>query len=351
MRTLWAALLAAGSLLATAIAEPQLPRRAGAANETYPAHDVLYDFVRTPKGERVRLIVTRPRDARNLPAVFVAGWLSCDSAEAPDGTKEAIGLTFRRIAGLPNFALVRMDKPGVGDSEGDCATTDFDTELAAYRAAFQKMLAYNFIDRTRIFVFGLSNGAGWAPLVSGSAPVKGFAVSGGWVKTWFEHMLEIERRRFALAGKSPGEVNGLMPRAARLYTGWLVVGRAPRELFKHEPALAEIWPGEGDSLYGRPHTYYQQLQKLNLAEAWSRVRVPTLVLYGENDWIMSRDDHEKIAALVNRNTKGAATLIVVPGMDHSLEKTASLENAFAGKREPYDGKAADIIVNWLVSNR
>lgn len=351
MWTFLAALLAAGSVAVTAAAEPQLPRRAGATNETYPAHDVLYDSVRMPSGERVRLIVTRPHDARNLPVVFVAGWLSCDTVEAPDNTKEAIGLTFRRIAGLPNFALVRTEKPGVGDSEGDCAKTDFDTELAAYRAAFQHMLAYNFIDKTRVFVLGLSNGAGWAPLVSNGAPVKGYVVAGGWVKTWFEHMMEIERRRFALAGKAPGEVNDIMPRAARLYTGYLVVGRPPSELLKHEPALAEIWPGEGDSLYGRPYTYYQQLQKLNLAAAWSRVRAPALVLYGENDWIMSRDDHETIAALVNRNTKGAATLAILPGTDHSLEKTASLENAFAGKREAFDGKAADLIANWLVAHR
>ncbi|MFO1187890.1 MAG: alpha/beta hydrolase [Alphaproteobacteria bacterium] len=350
MRHSWAGILVAAGLCAAASAEPQLPRRAGAADETYPAHDVIYDSVRTPKGERVRLIVTRPHDARNLPVVFLAGWLSCDSVEAPNDTKEAIGLTFRRIAGLSSFALVRMEKPGVGDSEGDCAELDFNAELAAYRAVFRHMLAYNFIDKTRVFVLGLSNGAGWAPLVAEGVPVKGYVIAGGWVKTWFEHMMEIERRRFALMGKSPGEVNEIMPRAARLYTGYLVVGRPPSELLKHEPALAEIWPGEGDRLYGRPTPTISSWE-LNLAEAWSRVRAPTLVLYGENDWIMSRDDHETIVALVNRNTKGAATLAILPGADHSLEKTASRENAFAGKREPFDGKAAELIANWLVAHR
>ena len=62
--------------------------------------------------------MTRPRAGKEkLPVIFVAGWLSCDSVEAPAETKDATGIVFRGLAQMPGFCLFRMDKHGVGDSE------------------------------------------------------------------------------------------------------------------------------------------------------------------------------------------------------------------------------------------
>ena len=228
--------------------------------------------------------MTRPREAKGkLPVIFVAGWLSCDSVEAPADTKDATGIVFRGLAQMPGFCLFRMDKQGVGDSEGDCAQNDFEAELAGYRAAFRALGKYDFVDSNQVYILGISNGGGFAPLIPESeaerARVKGYISVGGWVKTWFEHMLEIERRRFALAGKSPGEVNDRMKGAAALYSEWLIKGRNVEAIVKEKPELAELWPEGKDvaHLYGRPLAFYEQLQKLNLAAAWSRVKVPALI--------------------------------------------------------------------------
>src|SRR5438445_13588929 len=107
-------------------------------------------------------------------------------------------------------------------------------------------------------------------------------------------MLQIERHRFALMGKSPGEVNDRMKSAATLYHEWLIEGRRVSDILKEQPQLADLWPEGKDHahLYGRPLAFYQQLQKLNLAGAWSRVTAPTYALRGEFDWIMSREDHQ-----------------------------------------------------------
>src|SRR5262249_17255427 len=139
--------------------------------------------------------------------IFVVGWLSCDSVEAPPGSMDGSQLVLQSIARLPGFATVRMDKAGVGDSQGDCASTDFTTELGGYRQAFRALRDYTFVDPDRIFLFGISNGGGFAPLVAEGAPVKGYVVDGGWIKTWYEHMLEIERRRLGLQGTGPAELN------------------------------------------------------------------------------------------------------------------------------------------------
>ncbi|MFZ0917434.1 MAG: hypothetical protein WAN04_11110 [Candidatus Udaeobacter sp.] len=339
--------------IAMELCAEELPRKANAPRETYPGAEVIYDSITTPDGKRLRTIVTKPREAKGrVPVIFVAGWLSCDSVEAPAGTRDESGLVFRGLAQLPQFALFRIDKQGVGDSEGVCAETDFESELASYRAAFRALKNYDFLDTKRIYVLGISNGGGFAPLVpesdSEQAQVRGYISVGGWVKTWFEHMLEIERRRFALMGKSPGEVNDRMKGVATLYYEWLIKGRSVDDILKEQPQLADLWPEGKDHahLYGRPLGFYQQLQQLNLAAAWSRVKVPTYVLRGAFDWIMSREDSELIAAFVNKNGD-LASFYEMPNTGHTFQHYLSLADAFKGKRAPFDPKVIALLVEWL----
>jgi pimeloyl-ACP methyl ester carboxylesterase len=339
--------------VAAALSAEELPRKAKTPRETYRNVDVLYDFVTAPDGKRLRTIITKPRDAKGkLPVIFVAGWLSCDSVEAPAGTKDESGLVFRGLAQLQEFALFRMDKQGVGDSEGDCSETDFDSELAGYRAAFRALQNYDFIDTQKIYILGISNAGGFAPLIPESnadqAQVRGYISVGGWVKTWFEHMLEIERRRFALMGKSPGEVNDRMKKAATLYFEWLIKGRSVDDILKQQPQLTDLWPEEKDHahLYGRPLGFYQQLQQLNLAAAWSRVKVPTYVLRGAFDWIMSREDSEQISGYVNKNGD-LASFYEIPNTGHTFQHYLSLADAFKGKSAPFDPKVIGLLADWL----
>ena len=340
-------------MIAGVVCAEDLARKSKSPRETYPRVDVIYDSVTAPDGTRLRTIITKPRGANGkLPAIFVAGWLSCDSMEAPADTKDESGLVFRGLAQLHEFALFRMDKQGVGDSEGVCGETDFDSELAGYRAAFRALKNYDFIDPRRVYILGISNGGGFAPLVPESdaeqGQVRGYISVGGWVKTWFEHMLEIERRRFALMGKSPSEVNDRMKGAAILYHEWLIKGRSVDDILKEQPQLADLWPEGKDHahLYGRPLRFYQQLQKLNLAAAWSRVRVPTYVLRGAFDWIMSREDSELISTYVNKNGD-LASFYEIPDTGHTFQHYLSLADAFKGKRAPFDPNMIGLLADWL----
>jgi pimeloyl-ACP methyl ester carboxylesterase len=340
--------------MTAALCAEELPRKVKRPRENYPNVDVIYDSVAAPDGKRLRTIITKPHHAKGkLPVIFVAGWLSCDSVEAPAGTKDASGLVFQGLARSPHFSLFRVDKQGVGDSDGVCAETDFEAELAGYRAAFRALKNYEFIDTNRVFVLGISNGGGFAPLVPESeaeqARVRGYISVGGWVKTWFEHMLEIERRRFALMGKSPAEVTDRIKGASALYYEWLIKGHTVPDVLKERPELAELWPEGKDQthLYGRPLKFYEQLQKLNLAGAWSRVTAPTYALHGEFDWIMSREDHQLIAAYVSANG-GEAYAYEVPQMGHTFQHYLSLADAFKGREAPFDSKVIGLLTDWLM---
>ncbi|MDP9091218.1 MAG: alpha/beta hydrolase [Pseudomonadota bacterium] len=331
-----------------------LPRKSSTPNrdESYPGVTVQYDTIGDCCGNRLRLIVTHPqRDSGRIPAIFVVGWLSCDSVEAPPGTTDATQLVLQAVAKLPGFATMRMDKAGVGDSEGKCGSTDFTAELDSYRRAFRKLRDYPFVDTNRVFVFGISNGGGFAPLVAEGAPVRGYVVDGGWIKTWYEHMLEIERRRLKLSGHPSSEINSMMKSVEALYSAYLLNRESPQQIFEKSPELKKLWEGEPNQQYGRPVAYYQQLQDLNLMAVWSHVKEPVLALHGEFDWIMSRSDLELMAELVNRNAPGAAEFVELPVTGHTFEHYSSMETAFSGMALPFDDHIAVRIREWFKKHR
>jgi pimeloyl-ACP methyl ester carboxylesterase len=127
-----------------------------------------------------------------------------------------------------------MDKPGVGESQGDCSKADFNSEMEGWRAAFDALGEYD-MDRERVFVVGLSNGGGFSPLAAQEHPVRGFVSAGSWGRTWYEHMLELERRRRTEEGKSPDEVNASVTVFADFYNLYLMKGMTPGQVIAQHP--------------------------------------------------------------------------------------------------------------------
>jgi pimeloyl-ACP methyl ester carboxylesterase len=212
-----------------------------------------------------------------------------------------------------------MDKPGVGESQGTpCNKADYQGELEGYRAAFDSVSKYDFIDPQRVFVMGLSNGGGVGPLVSGEHRVLGFIAASSWGRTWYEHMLENERVRLTTNGKSPAEVNNAVKAFTQFYDSYLIQGQTPGEVIRQHPQWKALWYDEPDGQYGRPASFYQQLQALNLGESWQKVDAPVLVIHGSSDTIMSRADSSAIAEIVNQAHAGRARLVDVPGMAHDF---------------------------------
>lgn len=318
--------------------------------EAIPNADVFYADVPF-SGYTLRSIITKPKDARGkLPVVFEAAWLSCDSVEQPKGPEDGFTQLLWDIASRSGMATYRVDKPGVGESGGPkCADSDFSTELEAYRAAFQAMKQLPFVDTSRIYVLGFSNGGGFAPLVPGADDrVRAYVVCSGWYKTWYEHMIEHERRRLALAGATEAEVNAKLRGFERFYDLYLNQKLTPAQVEQSDPALKGLWYDEPARQYGRPAAYYQQLQALNLAEAWSKVDAPVLAIHGEYDWVMSGGDYQLLVAALNRRHAGSAEFVEWPKADHGLYIHDAPEKAFHhDPAQRYDPKLSDRVLEWL----
>lgn len=313
------------------------PSPAQSKREQFQNADVTYGWAQDSAGHKLRTFVTRPKNAAaRVPAIFFVGWLSCDSVEYPDGETDPFGAILRRLIDQSGYATMRMDKPGVGESEGDCSKADYQTELSGYQAAFEQLLKYDFIDPRRIVVIGLSNGGGTAPLVAGHHLVRGYVAVSSWGRTWYEHMLELERVRLTAAGKVPAEVNAAMKVFPSFYNLYLNERRTPGEVLEAHPEWKGLWYDAPDGQYGRPAAFYQQLQALNLGQVWQEVSVPVLVLHGGADRIMSRADSQAIADSVNRAHPGQATYVEIDDASHALAIGQKL-----------DDKVVPTILEWL----
>lgn len=306
--------------------------------EHFEKAEILYDWVTSDHGDRLRTFISRPRQAApTVPVIFFVSWLSCDSVEAPKGETDGFAAFIHRLIDQSGFATVRVDKPGVGESGGGpCATVDFLREMGGYRAAFESMQKYAFIDLAQVFVVGLSNGGAVAPLVAGSRPVHGYVAAGSWGRTWYEHMLDLERQRLTAEGKSPAAVNRGMQAFAEFYVEYLVHRRTPGEILRQRPEWKSLWYDAPDGQYGRPAAFYQQLQETNLGGAWESVAAPVLVIRGSEDEFMSRADSEAIADSVNRSHPGAARYLEIKGMSHGL----TINGRFHSDLIP-------IVLNWM----
>jgi pimeloyl-ACP methyl ester carboxylesterase len=301
--------------------------------EQFQNADAVYDWVRDAQGNQLRTIVTKPKTARGrVPVIFFAGWLSCDSVEYPRGETDGFGAIFWRLIETSGYATLRMDKEGVGDSAGDCSKTDFLTELSGYRAAFASLGKYPFIDLERVFVVGLSNGGGTSPLIAQEHAVRGYVAASSWGRTWYEHMLELERVRLSRDKSiTAAAMNSALKKFTDFYSLYLIHKMTPGEILKQHADWAGIWYDEPDGQYGRPAAFYQQLQDLNLGEAWSAVKAPVLVLRGSSDSIMSFNDSFAIADIVNRAGLGRAVFVEVPGADHLLSVNGKLADSVVPK--------------------
>src|SRR5206468_12461678 len=320
--------------------------------EPIPNTETFRASISSGAGYPLEVFLTRPKGASGkLPVLFEVAWLSCDSAEQPKGVEDGFTQLIWDLASRSGFATFRVNKPGVGESGGPkCSDLDWAAELAAYRAAFAAMKDFEFLDTSRVYIIGFSNGGGVAPLVADGAPVRGYLVFSGWYKTWFEHMLEHERRRMRLSGLSEGEIARRMRQYAMFYDLYLNQKMTPGQIIAQHPEFKVIWYDQPEHQYGRPAAFYQELQDLNLAEAWERVTAPVLAIHGEYDWVMSSDDSKLMVNALNAKRPGSAEFIEWPRADHLLYTHASEAKAFHHDPEQkYDPQLTERVLAWLSS--
>lgn len=317
------------------------------ALEEHSNLDTFYEEVISTYGITQRTIITKPRKVGKQAAIILIGGLSCSSIETYPGRSGNWVQTIKDLVEKSGMVVMRIEKPGVGDSEGDCSKSDFLTDLAGYKAAIKSLKSKPYVDPNKIIVYGSSMGSALAPVLANEFDLAGVISDGTFFKTWYEHMLEIERRIRLFQGDTESEIVKKMNRYyIPLYYGMLIEKKTYGEVVRDYPALAEYNYHGVEHMYGRPLSYYHQLQDFDLAGAWEKVKVPVRILRGTNDWIMSSFDNHMIIEVLERNGHTDHVLYEYPGLDHwnTIHKTA--KNSFEGKPGSWDPNTINKIINW-----
>ena len=316
--------------------------------ESHETLDTHYEEIISDAGIRQRTIITIPKERPDkLPAMIMLQGLSCSSIEVYPGRSGNWPRHINYLVENSDMVVMRVEKPGVGDSDGDCGATDFHTELEGYRAAIRELKAKAYVDTTRIIVYGSSMGSALAPLLANEFRLAAVISDGTFFKTWFEHMLEIERRIRQMNGDSESIIvkkmnEGFIP----LYYGMLIEGKTYEEVIKENPSLSDYNYHGPAHMYGRPVEYYQQLQQMDLAGEWQKLQAPLRILYGSNDWIMSKFDNEMIMNVLDAAGHKNHELLIYPGLDHWNTIHESAANSFFGKPGRWEPKVPQQIVDW-----
>ena len=159
------------------------------------------------------------------------------------------------------------------------------------------------------------------------------------------------RSHATIARAAPADVNAAMKAFAGFYDRVLNGGQTPRTVLAQNPQWARHWYDAPEHQYGRPIRYYQQLQALDVEGAWHKVAVPTLVVWGEYDWIMGREESDRAAAIVKARDPSLATYVIRPRMNHHFDAFADPVAAFKEEGGAYDDGAAKAMVAWLRERR
>lgn len=217
-------------------------------------------------------------------------------------------------------ALHRIERRGVGDSQGPpCTRVDFDTELSGYRAGLEQVLEADWAQRERIVLFGHSLGAMVAPLLAERTKVASVITFGASAMPISEGLTGALLRHAARqAERDAAERHA---RSVCELVRLVCAGRAPSDVFAERPDLLRAAPAHfgPDQAYHRVASFYHQLERADLAGAWSRVGCDVLAIHGSADWITTLDDSRALAAAVG--ARGRA--LEVAGVDHRLSNAGS----------------------------
>lgn len=325
------------------------PRDPGNENYSVEYSDVL------SHGNRMRTILTKPKKpGKHAGLLFIQGFspISYDYTLAT-AVGDVASLDGPILFDMANsgYVTLRVEKPGVGDSEGGpFEGLDYITELDIYRQAMKQLRATEGVDLDNIFIFGHSMGGSFGPMIANEFPVKGLAVYGTAGRTWFEYLMDTIRYQGLVGGDTFEQADDNARQGAQMMALVMIEKKSPEEVKKSHPQLAALVDGyfPGGLFNGKTLDFWRQLNDINFAKYWAKCNAHVLAVRGASDFVTYDADHKLIADIVNRAHPGYGTFQLEPNSDHLFHNFAtepeSMRNFQKGK---FNNAFAKTMKTWM----
>ena len=325
-------------------------RLMGMRKETSNSIDVLYSALKVGPIWR-RTIVTKPKGDGPFPVVVYYQSYGCDSLDQPYTTRHNARHFAHSLADV-GVAVIRIEKSGVGDSEGlPCIECGYEEEYAAYDVAVPYAKGLSFVDPDDVHVFGHGTGGVSAARVAAKYDVASVMVYGTYCRPLREHLELNEIRFLDVSGASNSRTEQTLAKAERFLTLMLDEGQHPTDiLFEHRDLESYVEMREGDDIrfFGVDHRYWRQLSDIDVEALWAEVDEPVLALWGDSDYVSGPEDHQRIVDIVNRKDAGRGLFRTVFSIGHAFDAAPSVNDSFADRmRGPMNPGIVREVENWV----
>ncbi|MBC8066013.1 MAG: alpha/beta fold hydrolase [Chlorobia bacterium] len=318
-------------------------------------YETIYDDVLS-NGRRIRTFVTKPKATGKRPVMFWIQGINASSVEAPltgpSGTSKVL-----KAFSDDGWVTVRVEKPGVGDSEGGPALlVGFDEELDIYRQTLKTLDKYDFVDRSQVYLFGHSMGGCHAPIIASEQSVKGIISYGTVSDSWLEWQIKAARIQGPLTGQTRAQVDAEVRKTVAVYHYLYNEKRTIAWIKENRPDLRESateTSADGVMMGVRSIKYMQEVNDNNFCDYWAKLgKTRVLALFGEADWISLQSCQEQVASAVNVANPGMALYKVVDDSDHGFNRTNDFKDSFAKWGKPgneFNPEIIKVMKEWIKS--
>jgi pimeloyl-ACP methyl ester carboxylesterase len=321
------------------VERPQTPVR------PFPYEEEEVKFGNTKAGISLAGTFTKPKDGNNLTAVvLVAGSGRNDRNETPMGHFLLLSDYLTRHG----YAVLRYDKRGVGESEGDygAATTyDFADDT---KAAMDYLRNRPEINPKSIGIIGHSEGALIAPIIAaGNKEDVAFIIMMGGVGIKGSELLLLQSSKMAVITGIPEDEFAETSRMNRIL--YEIAGSTDSDSVVAQK-LREANPGiENNNYNGLLMPWYRTFLSLEPDIYLSKVTCPVLAINGEKD--IQCPPEENLAAIEQSLKKAgnkSYVVLTLPGVNH-LFQTSETGSPFEYEQiaEIISPDTLELILEWM----
>jgi pimeloyl-ACP methyl ester carboxylesterase len=291
-----------------------------------------------------RIIISRPKNKMKMPAIVFIGGMGCYSLDFPlDSTRSEV--QFLNYLTRSGFLCARAEKPGVGDNAKSCTPCNqvsLSEETDGYVQIVKAIKQRPDVDSNSVYIFGHSMGGVFAPLVAQKTSIKGIIAYGTIGSNFLEYLVKTRKTIAEAYQMNPEESDELVKDFCECAVYYFADSMTTAQATKKKASCGD-YLGIFDL---RARAYNEELYALNIPSLWKSYNGKSLLVWGESDYISSRDDHQMVADAANYYHKGNAEFITVKNDEHGMGTATSFQEA-KNNPGPYNPELGKEVLKWL----